>query len=140
MAETANRINTAAAVIGAAAAAVATLLAIGDRFDWLAPRQASPRAVDAGAPARPSFACNLPAQRYRDFERAICDSAELSRIDRELQDAYAAARRRGDAARNAILKSGQLAWMESRAGCGTDEACLLAIYRQRIDALAGASR
>jgi uncharacterized protein YecT (DUF1311 family) len=160
MGESGNRTAGLAAIITALVGVGGLCVAIYDRMDRPPPAQARPalmqplslqpealsvpapvRTPAAGSPSvRPSFPCNLQDHRYEPFERAICDSAELSQADRDLQVAYQAARQRGDAERNLALKMFQRTWMTSRAGCGADAECLLAMYRERIEALAQANR
>lgn len=159
MGESGNRVSGLAAIITAMVGVGGLGLAVYDRMDrppsgpatvpvvqalQLQPEtpgtSVPARASGASPSTRPSFSCDLPDHRYEPFERAICGSTELSQADRELQAAYQAARKRGDTGQNLALKALQRTWMESRAGCGADPACLLAMYRQRIEALAQANR
>lgn len=85
---------------------------------------------------KPSFAC---AGALAPVERTICRSTELSTLDSRLAQAY---QRRLDNAQDGAdrrtVQQMQRDWVgKARASCGTDEACLQAVYLARIDALAG---
>ncbi|HSF63751.1 MAG TPA: hypothetical protein VLA78_05160 [Paracoccaceae bacterium] len=65
-------------------------------------------------------------------ERAFCDDAGLSALDLEMAAAYA---RRLRGADPAAVRADQRVWLDLRAACGTDAACLAGEYRARIGAL-----
>ncbi len=89
-------------------------------------------AMPAPSPASmgPSFDCRKAASAD---ERAICASADLAAIDRQLADAYSAALASADDA--TAIKAAQRQWIADRQSCGSDGACLAAAYDRRIAAL-----
>jgi uncharacterized protein len=110
------------ASLGAAALA----LAIAGFMAW----PMSERAALA-APAA-SFDC---AKAGTAAEKAICQDARLSELDRALGEAYAAR-----LAREAGVRQQQRAWLKARdAGCGGDRACLTAFLRARLEWMRGAA-
>jgi hypothetical protein len=81
-------------------------------------------------PEGPAFDCSLAT--LREVEKRICKNATLSRLDLELNDAYA-----GDAfgSFDALGVVGREAsWLRERDRCLTN-ACLLRAYRERISAI-----
>ena len=76
--------------------------------------------------AKPSFSC---AKAQTPTERAICKSETLSRLDVQLSNLYAAARRTRHAKR---YKQTQRAWLKKRNACGSNASCLEQRYRERI--------
>lgn len=64
-------------------------------------------------------------------ERAICDSAHLSRLDEEMASLYFGLPHyvRKDIERE------QLRWLRRRNACRYDEPCIARAYRNRIEAL-----
>lgn len=86
----------------------------------------------SAASAGPAFNCRyakLPA------EVAICNSAELSGLDRTMSQLYYTARNRwhGQARRN--LKNMQKQWLRQRNSCGYDVNCLRWSYHNQISVL-----
>ena len=71
--------------------------------------------------AAPSFDCSKASTAV---EQAICSSAELSRLDRQLAQAY-----RGLAATE---RDAQRAWIRQRNACKSDIDCLTKQYQDRI--------
>ncbi len=80
-----------------------------------------------------SFDCSKAATRQ---EQLICADAELSRLDSELGQRYAEARRSADDP--AALRRAQREWLVQRNRCG-DSDCLAAAYRERIAALSASA-
>lgn len=101
--------------------------------------KSSPFASSVPALATPSFSCDMPTSSYQAYELAICNSPDLSLADQSLQAAYLAARQRGNQSQNAALKRAQFSWMKSRIRCA-DNACLLALYRQRLSEVEQSNR
>lgn len=82
--------------------------------------------------ASPSFDC---AKASTKVEKIICDSAELSKLDSELAEAYKIALRDSPwSSANKRIRQDQKEWINIRNVCET-EACLDDLYLQRIDAL-----
>lgn len=80
----------------------------------------------------PSFNC---AKASTAVERTICASDQLSRLDREMAEVYAALRSQlGSAGRQRLLDD-QRAWLSHRNACRDDEACLAQQMSERIAAL-----
>lgn len=81
-----------------------------------------------------SFDCNRA--RLPD-EKAICASRQLIELDVEMSVRYqmlmglVAMGTRGD------MGEEQQSWLSTRKKCGSNQACLLAAYRQRIQTLKG---
>ena len=76
-----------------------------------------------------SFDCTKASTRT---EKLICADAELSRLDSELGQVYAQARRSAPDA--AAVQDAQRTWLKQRDKC-QDAGCLARIYRERIAAL-----
>lgn len=90
--------------------------------------------TSAAVAEQPSFDC---AKASTTVELAICASAELSRLDRDLSAAYLAARNAlGGSARQDLLDR-QRAWLADRERCGGSETCLASKMSERIDVLEG---
>lgn len=87
------------------------------------------------AAAQPSFDCGKASTRT---EHAICASPVLSALDREIAEAYAAARSGAGAAEKDEIKRRQIGWIGQRDSCGGEMGCLEAAMRQRLAALGGA--
>lgn len=100
------------------AAAVAALLAL--------------TAIAPNSAAAQSFDC---AKATAADEIAVCRSRTLSRLDSEMADAYAAARRCAMMGMQGVLLDDQRAFLDKRAACGSDEGCLAPLYRARIKTL-----
>ena len=76
--------------------------------------------------------CNLA---LTSTETAICGSSKLRRLDRDLTKLYQVALSiSGDDEPN--LRAEQAVWVRSRDACGSDEACIAARYRERLNLLA----
>ena len=86
----------------------------------------------ACAQSAPSFDCR---SNTAPDERAICANAMLSRLDRQLAAAYAAARSSLDAAGQTELRQAQRAWLRARADCGAQVSCLTVRYTERLEQL-----
>jgi uncharacterized caspase-like protein len=76
----------------------------------------------------PSYDCSKA--RRRD-EIMICDSPQLSALDRVLAQAYRSARSRSSNADKGTLRAEQAGWLKDRGRCSS-ERCIDAIYRDRI--------
>ncbi|GAB5374986.1 MAG: lysozyme inhibitor LprI family protein [Acuticoccus sp.] len=76
-----------------------------------------------------SFDC---AKAAAADEKAVCASPALSRLDTQMADAYAAARRCAMMGMQGILLDEQRAFLAQRAACGADDGCLEKAYRARI--------
>lgn len=86
--------------------------------------------LTANAASAQSFNCDTAR---RSDERAICDSGELSRLDRQLNRAYRDALRQVS---NPIrIQYRQRIWLSERRGCGGNERCLRRAYVDRIGEL-----
>lgn len=81
---------------------------------------------------RPSFDC---ARAGTPTEYAICGTPELAHLDRQMADAYAAAR--AQAADPSAVADAQRSWMSRRNACLSNVTCLRAAMQQRIGALGG---
>lgn len=78
-----------------------------------------------------SFDCALASSR---IDNAICASPQVSALDSELDAAYRAALIRS--ADQEAVRVAQRSWLKTtRNKCQDDDACLVAVYRQRIAAL-----
>jgi|GEM_PF-2521525 len=75
-----------------------------------------------------SFDC---AKASTKVEKLICANAELSKLDEALAVEYADALKLPDTAN---LKTEQKSWLKGRNQC-TDDTCIQAAYRQRIEAI-----
>ena len=96
---------------------------------WLAVLVALlPRPIPAQTLPRPDWC----ARASTATERAICADAELAALDVAMAAAYAARLRGADPD---AVRAGQRVWLDLRAACGTDVACLEGEYRARIAAL-----
>ena len=89
-----------------------------------------------GAIAAPPFNCSIAAE---PAEIAICDSAELGLLDREMNRLYIdkrqALKASGKAALAETLRLEQRAFLKTRDACGYDTACLMGLYKKRNDLL-----
>jgi uncharacterized protein len=84
------------------------------------------RATGAG----PSFDCS---NHNQPEERAICASAELSRLDQQLADAYEAAKSTLAPEQLDALRKSQLDWIRNwRKSCGSKRDCLKEGYGKRL--------
>lgn len=97
----------------------------------LLPGDAEPAAAPARSGARPSFDC---ARASAPAELAICDSAELSRLDRRLATNYAAALAAADGRERDRLVSDQRAFLRARDACDVDS-CIEEAYRRQLRAV-----
>ena len=84
--------------------------------------------------ARPSAGVNCTGTGTPD-EIKICGSAKLSELDWQLNGAYQAASKKLNKNQRAKLASDENAWLKKRGDCQSDEQCLTAVYRSRIDQL-----
>lgn len=107
----------------AATPAVVTGTAAGD------PSRQPPGPAVAALPVAPSFDC---ATDTGPNERAICGSARLARLDRDLDTLYRELRARLRPERQSALRDEQRVWIRQRTACGADEPCLAAAYESRI--------
>jgi len=80
-----------------------------------------------------SFDC---AKASTKIEKAICGSAQVSKLDSDLDAAYKGAiKRQGQAD---AVKIAQRAWVKDVRNACQDESCLINVYKQRIGALSNA--
>ncbi len=93
------------------------------------PRQALPPAQASASPPTPSFDC---ATHHAADEVAICRSARLALLDREIDVVYLSVRNRLGRERQVELRDTQRAWLKRRTACASSEPCLIAAYEQRI--------
>jgi len=86
--------------------------------------------------AAPPFNCSKATEQA---EIAVCDSADLALIDREMNRLYFtrrdALKASGKQDELDALRSEQRAFLKSRNDCGYDTACLTALYKKRLDVL-----
>ena len=92
---------------------------------------ALPFVVLAGfeAQAQASFDCKLAATTV---EKTICADAALSKLDRQMADAFRNARRSASKDRSASILADQRTWIGQRNSCSSDRSCLLASMQNRI--------
>lgn len=86
----------------------------------------------SAAEAQPSFNCRyakLPA------EVAICQSSELSELDRTMAQLYFSQLNRWTGDVRDDLQAFQQQWLEQRNACGYDHGCLSQSYYNQIQAL-----
>lgn len=98
-----------------------------------APPAPAPQPQPAPArPINPSFDCN---KARTPAEKTICSSPDMAVLDSRMAELYYARRRalRGGQ-RNALTRS-QRAWLGRRNACKSDLACLIGVYRKRIQEL-----
>lgn len=79
--------------------------------------------------AQPSFRCS---GQLNATERAICDSAGLSALDRQMASAFRNRFRALNEPRQQRLRQEQLLWLRWRNSCGRDARCLERRYNERI--------
>jgi uncharacterized protein len=68
-------------------------------------------------------------------EIAICDSRELSELDVKMATLYDTIIKLVGMGMRGALQDQQRTWLQERAGCGADRACLRRLYDARIRAL-----
>lgn len=85
----------------------------------------------------PSFACSDDLDSLGWIEQNVCKDAGLAALDREMADAYAAARKTASRQGAAALIASQREWLASRESCGADRhfTCLKQRYQARIATL-----
>ncbi len=84
--------------------------------------------------ARPGPGVNCTGSGTPD-EVAICGNATLAALDRKLSDLYAMLLKRLDADQQIKLKQEEAAWVKQRGKCQSNQDCLLATYKSRIEQL-----
>lgn len=98
--------------------------------------RAETQALSTARLSSPSFDCGLASTA---IERAICASAELGDLDREMSQRFAELRR-SQPDRRQIMIDQQRQWLIQRDTCANEsssmEGCLARSYRSRIAALA----
>jgi uncharacterized protein len=86
-----------------------------------------------GGPAHAaSFDCRKAAN---PDEIAICDSRELSELDVKMATLYDTIVKLVGMGVRGAMQDQQRAWLQERAGCGADRACIRRLYDTRIRAL-----
>ena len=68
-------------------------------------------------------------------EVAICDSRELSELDVKMATLYETIIKLVGMGVRGAIQDQQRAWLQERAGCGADRACIRRLYDTRIRAL-----
>lgn len=91
-------------------------------------RPPEPASPPASASARPSFSC---ARARTRGEIAVCNSAELAALDREMARFFTSARSEADADTRTLLDRTRTRFLAFRDRCRTD-ACVADAYRGRI--------
>ena len=93
--------------------------------------------VAQSAQAAPPFNCSIAAE---PAEIALCDSAELGLMDREMNRLYIDKRKAlmaaGKLADAEQLRLDQRAFLKTRNECGYETACLTGLYKKRNELLA----
>ncbi|MBK8401039.1 MAG: hypothetical protein IPL29_08260 [Propionivibrio sp.] len=82
-----------------------------------------------------AFAASFDCTKARaEDEKAICQSAELSKLDDELSAEFKVAIEpfKGWKERATPFRKNQSDWVKDRAGCGATEGCLANAYKKRI--------
>lgn len=86
--------------------------------------------------AAPPFNCSIAQEQA---EIAVCDSADLGLLDREMNRLYFDKRDTLKAAGKLpeadALRTEQRAFLKTRNDCGYEMACLTALYKNRLKAL-----
>jgi uncharacterized protein len=89
------------------------------------------------ASAAPPFNCSTAQE---PAEIAVCDSAELGVLDREMNRLYFVKRDGLKAAGKLVeadeLRNDQRGFLKSRNACGYDVSCLTGLYKKRNELLA----
>jgi uncharacterized protein YecT (DUF1311 family) len=80
----------------------------------------------------PKFDC---ASSSGEDEQTICRTGDLTVLDRGLNAAYTAVRGRLDKDKQKALSADENAWLEQRAVCKTDVACIRTAYQKRMKVL-----
>jgi uncharacterized protein YecT (DUF1311 family) len=80
----------------------------------------------------PKFDC---ASSSGADEQTICQNSELTVLDRELNAVYTAVRGRLDKDKQKALAADENVWLEQRAVCKTDVACIRTAYQKRLKVL-----
>lgn len=93
-----------------------------------------PNSNAAAETVKPSFNC---AKARTLVEHAICNSADLARLDQALADAYRAQSATLNSQGRTSLKAQQKNWLASRDSCGSDATCLAQSISSRIAVLGG---
>ena len=90
----------------------------------------------AGQAAEPSFACNKVESG--SIEALVCQDAELSKLDAELAEVYAAASQKAVNEHPPVLKAEQRGWIKGRNDCWKSDdkrQCVFDAYQLRITEL-----
>lgn len=80
-----------------------------------------------------SFKCSAP--NLNDAELNVCTTRTLSQLDGLLASTYRSRTSQTFQTDPQTMRTQQLAWVDKRNQCGKDEACMEAVYRQRIQEL-----
>jgi uncharacterized protein len=89
-------------------------------------------ALGCGSASAASFDCRRAAA---PDEIAICDSRELSQLDVKMATLYDTITKLVGMGVRGAIQDQQREWLQARAGCGADRACLRNLYDARIRAL-----
>ena len=79
--------------------------------------------------AQPSYNCNMAD---RPDEVLICQSPQLSALDRRMSSLYFELRNSLGGRPRARLEEDQAIWLRQRFSCGRDYGCIQALYESRI--------
>lgn len=90
---------------------------------------ALPAEKSASETFRPSFDCN---SNYLPAEVAVCNNADLAKLDVELDTLYTQIAHRSIPARKNQLVVEQRQWVRHRDTCGNDPACIRLQYQARL--------
>ena len=85
----------------------------------------------SGAANAASFDCGRASA---PDEFAICDSRELSQLDVRMATLYQTITKLVGMGVRGAIQDQQREWLQARAGCGADRACLRNLYEARIRA------
>lgn len=89
-------------------------------------------AIPFAVHAQASFDCR---QASTQVEHAICADGTLSQLDRQMAEAYSAARSTASGSNRDRMLAEQRSWLTQRSDCGPDAACLAESMQDRIAAL-----
>ena len=91
----------------------------------------------AAAAAGPSFSCD---GQLKPAERIVCDDADMSRIDRNIDRSYRVLLQASGWAERARHRRSQRAFITDRDACGRDFQCIRLAYRGQGQELRGPLR
>jgi uncharacterized protein len=87
-------------------------------------------------PGGPVHAASFDCRKASNADEvAICDSRELSELDVKMATLYETILKLVAMGTRGAMQDQQRAWLQERAGCGADRACIRRLYDARIRAL-----